>query len=364
MATIAEALEEKSNNFDLLRLGAALLVLFSHSYPLSGTNFEPIYYYLGGYDTGGGWAVSAFFIISGFLVTQSLMRRSLSSYIAARVLRVFPALAVVILLQTFALGPLLTKLPLEDYFNSPRTYAHLQKISVFFGSSYLPGVFSENPLRSVNGSLWTLSIEVFFYGVLPCLALMGLLGRSVIVMIVALIVFYAIAVENYGLGWNNQGGKIFPSVPMYSALKQGIFFLSGAALWIFRDRIKINVVIFMMSIFILFVIRNNQNKQYFLFFALPYIVIYLALVRPIHLPGHGKVGDISYGVYIYAFPVQQLIIASLGRDIGPIILTAIATPITLIFAVFSWIYIEKPALSLREKILGQGASRAASQTLN
>lgn len=354
MQTIAEALEKKRNNFDILRLVAALLVLFSHSYPLAGENFEPIYHFLGGYDTGGGWAVSIFFVISGFLVAQSVMTRSTSVYFASRILRIFPALIVVVLLQVFVFGTLFTSLSLEGYLSSSKTYAYLQKAFIFFGPGTLPGVFADNPLKSVNGSLWTLNIEVFFYCVLPIIALLGLLGRPSLLIYATLFIVYAISVEGYGLNWANQGGRLAPGVPLFSALKQGLFFLSGTVLWVYRSKIRLSSIFAAMCLVFLALMANKDYRQYVLIAVLPYLTIYCALMKPIRVQFYDKIGDLSYGAYIYAFPVQQMVVAALGREIGPIALTAIATPITLFLAFLSWTYIEKPALSLRQTIQGRG----------
>src|SRR5262245_53522115 len=90
--TLGEVFDPKNNNFDIIRLFAALLVLISHCYPLTGVATDPFAHYFGEYDTGGGWGVAIFFVISGFLVTRSVMERSTWVYLRSRVLRIVPAL--------------------------------------------------------------------------------------------------------------------------------------------------------------------------------------------------------------------------------------------------------------------------------
>jgi peptidoglycan/LPS O-acetylase OafA/YrhL len=220
----------------------------------------------------------------------------------------------------------------------------------FLRAGDLAGVFTDNPLKSVNGSLWTLNVELFFYCILPIMALLGLLGRRLSLVLAAVAITYAIAVEGYGLGWSNQGGRLVPGVSLFSALKHGLFFLSGAALWIYKDNIRLSPVVAAVCIFVLILAANTIYQHYVIFATLPYLTIYCALAKPVRLTFYNRLGDLSFGAYIYAFPVQQMVVASLGRDLGPIALTAVAAPITLSLAFLSWIYIEKPALSLRRMI--------------
>ncbi|MFC7556650.1 acyltransferase family protein [Pseudoroseomonas wenyumeiae] len=114
--SLEEAMTSKENNFDAIRLAAALLVLFSHSYPLTGSGADPIATNLGGYDTGGGIAVSMFFVLSGFLVYRSAERHDAGVYLRSRVLRIVPGLAVCLILSAFVLGPVFTNLSATQYF--------------------------------------------------------------------------------------------------------------------------------------------------------------------------------------------------------------------------------------------------------
>lgn len=160
----------RDNNFNLIRIIAALAVLVTHSFALAiGTaDAEPFRKSLG--MTMGSIAVDVFFITSGFLVTSSLLnRQSTIEFIWARVLRIFPALIVMLLLTVFVLGVIFTTLPTLTYLSLPQTYIYFAKCATLItGVAYnLPGVFDSNPYKNaVNGSLWTMPHEVRMYAIL------------------------------------------------------------------------------------------------------------------------------------------------------------------------------------------------------
>ena len=160
----------RDNNFNLIRIIAALAVLVTHSFAVAigSGDAEPFRGSLG--MTMGSIAVDVFFITSGFLVTSSLLnRQSTIEFVWARVLRIFPALLAMLLLTVFALGVFLTSLPISAYFSLPMTYIYLAKnATLLMGVAYnLPGVFDSNPYKSaVNGSLWTMPHEVRMYAIL------------------------------------------------------------------------------------------------------------------------------------------------------------------------------------------------------
>ncbi len=161
---LSEAINGKRNNFDLIRLSAAVLVLFSHSYPLSARTTEPLQSFTG-YDTFGTLAVEVFFLISGLLITKSWMDTPhAGDFIRKRFLRIFPAFAAVTLLSVFALGPVFTQIPLKEYFSSRLTWSYLGNPFMLPTRYSLPGVFESNPYpAAVNGSIWSLPLEILMY---------------------------------------------------------------------------------------------------------------------------------------------------------------------------------------------------------
>jgi len=151
--TIGEAFEEKRNNFHLIRLLAALAVIYGHAYAVTASPGGDLFLQWVGFKFIGGVAVDIFFVISGFLITGSLERSSAWRYIWARCLRIFPALFVAVTLSVVVLGPLFTNDP--GYWSNPQTWKYWWSNALMWRTEYfLPGVFQSNPDAAVNGSLW------------------------------------------------------------------------------------------------------------------------------------------------------------------------------------------------------------------
>src|SRR3954464_3664915 len=159
-------MDGRANNFDALRFWAALAVLWSHSFPITlGAQYpQPLASVSFGQTNLGRVAVAFFFVISGYLITRSFERsRSTWSFVRARALRIMPGLIVVLIAVAFVLGPLVTSIPLHDYFTSSAPYRYVITQASFSGHAELPGVFDRNPVAHANDSLWTLRYEVACY---------------------------------------------------------------------------------------------------------------------------------------------------------------------------------------------------------
>lgn len=159
------------NNFDFLRLLAASMVVFSHSFDLLTpsnrvmTNGEPLRVLTDGQMSFGSLGVAIFFCLSGYLITQSLFRSSsYKTYFIKRSLRIFPALILDLLIAVFIWGAIVTRFSLYEYFTNPLTYRYLLNAGLYRISYVLPGVFENNVFgNTVNGSLWTLPYEFTCY---------------------------------------------------------------------------------------------------------------------------------------------------------------------------------------------------------
>ncbi len=342
----------RDNNFNLLRLLAAATVLYHHSYALSGTQTdEPIGKFLG--IQLAGVAVDSFFIISGFLVTASLLRAdNLKTYVLARVSRIFPALAVAAMFCAFVIGPLYTRLSLREYFSDPLVYSHVWRNSIaILGLKFkLPGVFEGNPYQGiVNGSLWTLRWELKMY---LALGLIGFLhfknpkffSVRLFAWSVLLIAVLCVAADVFSI-WlpgniaANRGG--FHLVAMFAV---------GATLFCFRNQV---FLCGWMSLSIIALILLLP-KQALIFVGAYDLGLGYCLIALAYLPGGGirkfnAIGDYSYGIYIYAFPVQQALVASLGH-LGVGELSMLAFPVTLVLAVMSWHWVERPMLRIMKNM--------------
>lgn len=347
-------LQGKHNNFNLIRLIAAYLVLVSHSFPLAtgdGTS-EPLKKFIG--ISFGHISVDVFFITSGFLITASLMRsKSTSHYITSRVLRIFPALILSVLGTVFIMGPLVTKVPLSEYF-SQQTFEYIYYNStLLFGVKFeLPGVFYNLPWKSaVNGSLWTLPHELKMYIYILLIFVLTqklhqLLGKKLnfikfkyfILTISVLSVLLHLANHAYF-------EKHDDSIRLFS------FFFIGSAFYCFAKNIKLKKKYFLLSLIGL--AGSTYSSDFFVFsyiILLPYTLFYIAFVPAGAIRKFNLIGDYSYGIYIYAFPFQQLTMLFFPSS-SVTQLIFISTIPTLILAYISWNTVEKNSLKLKNIIL-------------
>ena len=318
---------------------AATGVVLCHSYMLLGKiENDPLYNFTGWHL--GETSLSVFFLISGYLITQSKCERP-QNYWLNRFLRIFPALFVNVLLTAFVMGAAFTSLSALDYFSSSKTYLYLLNIFVFPVVRYLPQLFANNPYDSlVNGSLWTLSSEVLLYFYVWIIASLGLNFKKAVPILLALIAGLYFSGFNYYM--RNVGDVL---VAIYPDLQLAAFFFIGAAFYIFKIPSNNNIVLLLLFAAAILSIYVGLHKLS-LFLLLPYMVFYFAFSKQIKLQNATKFGDFSYGIYIYAYPVQQILIASLG-DVSPLKLFALSLSITMIFAALSWHLIEKRALKLK-----------------
>lgn len=286
--TPGRAENDRRNNFDFLRFLMASLVLFYHCYPLlgGGAKFhsERIASVAG---LAAGAAVDFFFIISGFLVTQSWQRTpQVQPFLWKRVLRIYPAFILVSLFCALVIGPL-GAANAAEYFRHfhPLGFAAYMLLVV---EPFLPPVFLHVPYAGqVDGSFWTLRYEFQCYLSVLLLGLLGLFAA-----LVAL-----------GLG------AIFSRYWELSVVTAGTYLLFWVAF------------------------------------------------RPIlRLASFAKYGDFSYGVYLFAYPIQQTLICYIQPQLTPLRLFFLAFPLTLLLAAISWHCVEKPALRLRKSVAPVGRS--------
>lgn len=345
MKTIADYSQSRDNNFNLIRFIAASLVIFSHAYPLSlgkGT-LEPPSLLIG--VTFGGIAVGIFFAVSGFLVSQSFCtRQNLLVFFYARFLRIFPALFVVVVFCTFIIGIFFTSLSMTDYLLNWQTYKFfIKNIILLAGIEYtLPGVFTDNPVqKAINGPLWTLPYEVRMYLLLALIGFLGFLRRRFFFNLLILAYISLYVYTQYV--WIKTSD--FDS---YShAWRLSAFFFAGAFAYVNRHTIPLHGYIAIGVIVLSLIFLRTPLFLFFFYFALIYVTFWFAFIPKGFIRKFNGVGDYSYGLYIYGYPIQQSIIYfSPGKT--PLELFIIAFSITLLFAYLSWRKIEKPALQFKK----------------
>jgi peptidoglycan/LPS O-acetylase OafA/YrhL len=315
---------------------AATGVLVSHAYPVSlGPNApEPLSGLLG--IPLGTVCVMVFFSVSGFFVTRSFEHKhSLAGFLKARTLRLFPALVVVLTAIVVISALFLTTAPQRVFWPAAEEYL-LHNLLLFFPKYPLPGVFEANPFGpAINGSLWTLNYEVLCYlGVVLCGGL-GLLGRpsAFAAGLMPLLALYVTA-------------QMLPLHDRIENLAQlALPFAIGMSFWVWRSIIPLSWPIAGAALVVAVLLRTTPLFGFMLALALSYWVFVLgyAQIRP--LEWYTRMGDYSYGTYVYAFPIQQLV-ASLGF-VSPFLNVMLAFPAVLVCAILSWRFVELPALRLR-----------------
>lgn len=323
------------NNFDFLRFFAACQVIFFHTFEISGSRSGTFYrcYELlfGNLDVG----VSIFFIISGFLIIKSrLDNPALFLYLKKRFLRIAPALAASLLFCIFVIGPAASSLGLKDYFlNFGPLLEH-----------HLPRVFENNPLPNmVNGSLWTLKVEAFAYIMVACLGFMSITRiKLFLVGVLPVLVF----IDLFYLAGPVSSQLKIGAIYAYPTLRYIIFFISGSLLYLYKDKVLLSRHVFLLFLAITLFSQHTAYSHAVSILTLPYLVIYFAY-SDMPLNGFGKYGDFSYGLYIYAFPIQQTFRHFHGDGLSNLALFVLSFLTTLVLAVLSWKLIEKPALSLK-----------------
>lgn len=339
--SLADLAVGRANNFNLLRLFAAALVIFSHCWAISwATTPEFVNSHFGGLETGGSIGVLIFFAISGFLVTQSLVvRGKLKYFFAARALRIYPGLVAAVV-YSIVLAAFATDWPLRDFLRDHQTRRFLIHNSMAYPIDFfLPGAFEHIPHpRGVNGSLWTLPLEIQMYLVVAAFGLLGIFkGREIYNALFAGIVILMATVKPEDLPLIAQ----HPEAP-----RLALAFLCGAFFYMNRDRMRMSIpwAALLIALIVWGHTRIPISMMRMVYIpAIAYIVLLLGYHPKLYFAPYNRLGDYSYGLYIYAFPTQQLI-AYYHHGIHQYQLFALAFPCILAVAVLSWHFIEKPAL--------------------
>ena len=334
----------RNNNFTVIRIFLAWAVLYGHSFvtqPLPGMQ-DPLKEIFQGSTWIGAIAVNGFFAVSGFLVAASLVKRGIVDYLISRILRIFPALIVCVLVSVFILGPLLSTLSVNDYFSHSKTWNYLgNALGILRMEWVLPGVFTENARPSANGSLWTLTVEIRCYLLLGALTFLGFRANK---FIGNMLIFTLLAV----------GIISFDSIPLLGVIpkwsRPALYFGIGVLLYLNRDNVPLDYRIALLAFALGFLSFGEHWFQYVFPPALIYLIFYLAYnTRP--LSTDAVVGDISYGIYIYAWPVQQIVAQSFPTQ-TPYFNMVAASLIVVPLAWLSWHGIEKRMLNYKGVLLG------------
>lgn len=347
--TLSDHDGSRENNFTTIRIILAWLVLYGHSYTIQNIPGirDPLEQLFQGSVWIGGLAVDGFFAISGFLVTASLVKRGMIDYTISRVLRIFPALALCVFASVFILGPALTTLSLADYFSDSRTWSYLRNaLAVMKVQWILPGVFEQNSRPATNGSLWTLTVEVRCYLLLLLTTFVGFRYNKLLATVLVAIVFFV-------------GLTSFTNIPLIGFNRRwarpALYFIAGVFLYLHRDKVILDYRIAVFAAIVAYFSFGEEWFDYAFPPTLIYLLFYLAYATPA-LNTDAKVGDISYGIYIYAWPMQQLV-AQFFPGQMPYFNTMASSVLVITLAWLSWHFVEKPVLGYKRLLLDHSGSR-------
>jgi peptidoglycan/LPS O-acetylase OafA/YrhL len=322
--------DHRRNGFDLLRLLAALSVVVSHSVAVGeGRPRDQPLLAWSGQLTLGEIGVAVFLIISGYLVTASAEHRDARSFVLARGLRIFPALVVVVAASIFVLGPLMTTDP--DYWSDIRTAVYALN-ALLVAVPTLPGVFEGNSFGAVvNGSLWTIAYEVMFYTGLIVLVTLGFGGRRWLLA--------------------TLGGLLLATVlvPESMLFRLGAFFAGGAVIYRLRGSLPLT---WPAAIICAGTVAVAGHLGFGLVPALATVGAYLLVTLAFRLPPFdaARYGDLSYGIYLTAFPIQQALTQLGGGQMAWWANASLAIPLAGLAAFALWHGVEKRALAMKPTI--------------
>lgn len=369
MADASQA--RQRGNVELLRVCAAIAVVGSHAVLVTaGSAFwAPQGTHVSVYRTLGSDAVCVFFVLSGYLVAKSWRRDPhVGRYLARRALRIFPGLWVAVLALAIPFGLLVTSLPRTAYAGGSGPFAFVLNGLLYPDVQSLPGVFASSPNPSVvDGSLWSLRYEFTCYvAVVIVFALASLLRtRRFPLYIVALALVGRLALPL--VGWTPDVGTVH--VWLLCALVA--FFFAGASWDQWARRVPMRRSLAIGAGAVAFALSCIASFDYYQPGAVPwwevlevpaatYAVMYFALAERSVAPTVWRRADLSYGIYIYGFPIEQAVAALMGPHASAFAVFVVALPMTAAVAALSWRFIEKPALRLkpgaarsRERVSGE-----------
>jgi peptidoglycan/LPS O-acetylase OafA/YrhL len=342
------------NNFDALRLFAAILVLTTHSWALLGIlPHDFIARWTNDSFTASWLGLAIFFSLSGFLIDGSAASSpNWKAFAKRRFLRLWPGLTAVVLTTIFVIGPLVSNLGPGRYFTSWGTWFYLSTLTIWGTRWKLPGAFAGNPLVEVNGSLWTLPYETTLYVISWILRGKGNRGN--------LILFGIFIAGVVARSFFYQQICAIPFRPMLISLQHllnfGLFYIAGSCIrrvW-HRQRL-LQVALLVSGVAWMMSISHEHWRIPLDFIVLPLGVILLGSfpIRPFDQAA--RWGDLSYGVYIWGFPIQQILIYCCGANrLNPGLLTFLAILCAFPIAFASWHLIEKRSLAYKDRQINLG----------
>ena len=336
--SIAAYVSRRSDNFLLLRIIAALAVIYGHSFTLAKADGSNDVFLRNGWPMySGDIAVAMFFVISGFMVSGSYRARGdLFEFTKARLLRIVPAFAAVLALCAWVVGPLMTTLGAGEYFGDPTVAMYVYK-NLHFSSDMawqLPGVFKGKIPDAINGSIWTLPAEMRMYILAAALGVFGLLAHRWPGTVVLLV-----------LAWIGISHPQF--IPLHQDwFRLAGFFVLGILAQLHKDRLHVRHAPMLMLMLLVYLSMRTRSMPWLFALSLAYFCFWFAYRTPVWRELE-RWGDPSYGIYLWGWPVQQVLAAKMPV-MTPWHNFLLAAVIATCLGYLSWWCLERPALKLKD----------------
>jgi peptidoglycan/LPS O-acetylase OafA/YrhL len=337
--TLADGLSGGNDNFLLLRLIAASLVIYGHGPAFTRLKGWPdLFTWLGWGTYSGDLAVDVFFVASGFMIAGSYLRRKhLLDFLWARFIRIYPAYAICIFALAFILGPIYSDLPLDAYYRDHDVIRYVSRnISLSPRLIWtLPGVFGNNHIPYVNGSIWTLPAEVRMYLWVALGGVTGILSwRNGSNLLLAALLIVGLWAPSH-----------LPLVPLAVYVRLAGYFGLGVFCYVNRAWIPVGWPWTTGFALLAWLLHGTMFYPFAFGLALTMFVFAFGYATPWY--GFNRLGDYSYGLYLWGFPMQQ-VVAYHVPSFGPFRNALVAWALALAIAIFSWHVVEKPLLKLKQ----------------
>lgn len=340
---------ERDNNFNFLRIVFALLVLLSHAPELADGNRErelltQIFHTM----SFGEVAVGGFFLLSGYLIVQSWTANpDLVEFLKKRVLRIYPAFIVASIVSAFIVGPLASES--TTYFSS-FWYKGLIKSLLFLDQPNTPPVFPGTPYPVVNGSMWTITYEFRCYLTVLIFGIIGLFNKRIVWLTITAAVLFVLAMQKLEL----------LAMPNSAFLRLASYFFCGGCFFLYREQIAFNkLTAAAMGIALFIGLFSTYAAELVFATAGAYLLFYIALTPIGTLNRINRYPDVSYGAYLYGWPVQKLFLWYFPT-MSPWLLAILSVLSCIALGAISWYLIEKPALRLKSVDIKLTMRRAIS----
>lgn len=342
--SIEEGLNRRNDNLLIIRIIAASLVIYGHA-PAISPNIKntDIFVLLGFKYYSGTIAVNLFFLISGFLVTGSLLRQkgNILNFFKLRAIRVIPAFLVNLIILALFIGPIATDLTINEYFKNPETWKYITKNMKFSADMawHLPGVMQTEQVSSinesvVNGSIWSIPAEVRMYFLLGIIGLSGLFSTKTIATCTTILLLAI--------------GLFSPQyLPLHQSwLEPGMYFGIGILIFLHRASIHISPLMAISFIVLSFITRHSPGYPITFALTLSSLTFTLAYIKPC-TQWLEKYGDPSYGIYLWGWPCQQFIAHTIPQA-NLALHTILSILLSMLFGYASWHLIEKHVMRFKK----------------